>query len=623
MAGASGSASESPEKRPRKSPVSHRPGGRHRRWWRGRGRIVFHSVFWPLLGLFLIAVGIVGVVGFTLYGQVRAAQSALEGAQSTVSQIQGAVTAHKLDQLPPLAAKLESQSQQAVDATGGELWSFAEGLPLVGENFRAVEVIGHAVQTVSTQLVTPASAVAGELKIKRDPATGRFDTAPIRQGIQLLDTAGTVLDDVSAQMATINTDETVGQIRDAVGKFDALADKVQQTLPGVRAAVGALTGLFGLDGPQNVLLAFLNNAETAPLGGGPAAQTLMHVDDGEVQIVDQISSVSEFPPGTRVDVDVDDSTAELYHPPLLDHINGSISSPDFPTGARILSAYWSEYEDTPLDTVVAISPLALGPILKVTGPITLSTGDVLNADNVVEMLLNKVYFMYPANNGADADRFFQEASSAIFDRLMSADYDVWKMADALISAANSGALYAWSANEQTESYLASTPFGGVLPTSNAEKTLVGVYYRDRSASKSSYYLRSQVSVEVNRCDPSVSVYTVDARFWVDLPVSASVPSYIDSNLYSYFRYETFLYGPVGAQTSDVEVVDRALSATMGPQVDDLGRPAVKVTFNMNREQPAEVKVTFTAPPDTSPNTVLQVTPLVNASENTVTQVSCG
>ena len=79
--------------------------------------------------------------------------------------------------------------------------------------------------------------------------------------------------------------------------------------------------------------------------------------------------------------------------------------------------------------VVSIDPIALSRLLQVTGPVTLPDGEQLTSENVVSKLLNEAYFRYP-EGGAESDAYFATAASAVFERIMSLDYDVFAMAQA-------------------------------------------------------------------------------------------------------------------------------------------------------------------------------------------------
>src|SRR4029453_12617315 len=114
------------------------------------------------------------------------------------------------------------------------------------------------------------------------------------------------------------------------------------------------------------------------------------------------------------------------------------------------------------DVVVSVDPLALGRLLEVTGPVTLPDGEELNSGNVTSKLLNEAYFRFP-QGGAESDAYFAAASSAVFERVLSADYDVGEMARAVIDAANRGSLMMWSADPATQALFDGTRLQGTLP----------------------------------------------------------------------------------------------------------------------------------------------------------------
>ena len=113
----------------------------------------------------------------------------------------------------------------------------------------------------------------------------------------------------------------------------------------------------------------------------------------------------------------------------------------------------------------------------------------------------------------------------------------------------------YSADPATQALFDDTRVQGVLPQTNEGATVVGVYFRDRSSSKIDYYLHSTATVTTDACKPDAPTYTVEVRLNFDIPgdIADNLPAYIDSGLYDFYRTEVFLYGPVGASTSSIEV----------------------------------------------------------------------
>ena len=591
-------------------PPSSPPRRRRRRW-------IVHVIVWPLLALVLIGGGF---AAWSLYSDAMSVRADLEDARSTLEEFQSVAAERRLADLPAIADRLEASATDAVEPTTQPLWRIGEMVPGLGENFRAVRIIAEGVDEVSTEVVTPASTLLGTFALTRDPATGGFDLGPLREATEIAATADRVVTDLHEQVRSIDTDATIGQVGDAVDQFDEMLTKAEGAIPQVNGALAGVGALLGIDGPKNVVLAFLNNAEAAALGGGPAAQTLLRVDNGTVDIVRQVSS-SDFPVAIPVDVPVDDSAKQLYDSIFLDNLNAATSRPDFPTAASIISANWQRTMGVTPDVVASIDPIALSRLLQVTGPVSMPDGEQLTSENVVSKLLNEAYFRFP-EGGAESDAYFAGAASAVFARIMSAEYDVWAMADAVIDAANRGTLMMWSADPATQALFDGTRLQGVLPKTNEGATVVGVYFRDRSSSKIDYYLRTEATVTTNTCNPDAPTWTVETRLRFDIPADLDLPPYVDSSFYDHYITEVFLYGPAGATTASIEVPEAGLETTTGPSVVDLGRPAEKFTVRLENGQTALVRATFQGAPGEYGPTEVRVTPMINATPVTSVDAPC-
>ena len=369
----------------------------------------------------------------------------------------------------------------AVEPTASPIWRIGEVVPVIGENFRAVRVIAEGVDEVSREIVNPAVGLVGSFGVQRDPATGGFDLAPLREATEIVTTADQVVTALHEHRVDRHgCHDRAG--RRAVTEFDEMLGSAEDTIPQLQGAIAGVGALLGVDGPKNVVLAFLNNAEASALGGGPASQTLLRVENGTVNIDRQVNS-NDFRVAVPVDVPVDESAKQLYDSIFTDNLNAATSRPDFPTAASIISAHWQREQAVTPDIVVSIDPIALSRILEVTGPVALPNGEQLDSGNVVSKLLNEAYFTYP-EGGDESDAYFASAATAVFDRMMSVDYDIYGMAQAFIDSANRGTLMMWSADPATQELFDDTRLQGVLPKTNEGATVVGVYFRDRCRRRS-------------------------------------------------------------------------------------------------------------------------------------------
>lgn len=582
-----------------------------------RRRRIVHAIVWPLLAVIVVGGGL---AAWSLFSSAMSVRDDLEQASAAVSEFQTAATARQLDQLQPIADELAASAERAVEPTAEPLWRIGELVPFVGENFRAVRVIAEGVDQVSSEIVDPAVGLLADFGLRRDEATGGLDLGPLREASEIAATADRVITELHEQVRSIDTDATIGQVREGVEQFDDVLTKAEDAVPQLNGALAGIGALLGIDGPRNVVLAFLNNAEATAQGGGPAAQSLLKVDNGKVDVVRQVSS-AEFRNQAPLDVPMDEGASQLYNDILFTENNAATSRPDFPTSAQLISARWQRDLGITPDVVVSLDPLALSRLLQVTGPVTMAGGEQLTSENVVSKLLSEAYFRFP-EGGAENDAYFAAAASAVFDRIMSADYDVWAMADALVDVANRGSLMMWSSDAATQDLFAGTRLQGTLPSGN-DSTVLGVYFRDRSASKIDYYLHTEATVTTDTCTPDAPSYTIEVRLRFDIPDGTEVPAYVESQLYDFYRTEVFLYGPVGATTTAAEVLEAGLGTVTGPSVIDLGRPAEKFTTDLVRGQTAVVRATFTGTPGQHGPTEVRTTPLVKPTNVTVVEATCG
>jgi hypothetical protein len=558
--------------------------------------------------------------GTVLAFEAFAVRDDLEDAQASAARLQVAAAQRDIESLPQLSDDLEDATTRAVERTESPLWRAGESVPGLGENLRAVRIVAESVDGFSRQVVSPAVEFVSSFTLTRDPATGAFDTAPISAARDILDAAKRNVSDASTALAGVNTDLTLVPVGDAVAQYAAMLAETEDLLDQAGAGIAGLSALLGVDGPATIVLAFLNNAELAALGGGPAAQILLTVDNGSVTVVEQVSSY-DFADGVPADVAVDESARLLYDDILTSHINGAFSRPDLPTAAKILGAHWQRIRGIQPDGIISLDPIALAMMLEVTGPVTVSSGEVLDSGNAVSLLLNQAYFLYDGRT--EADDFFHRAADAVFNRVMAADYDLWAMADVLGRAAENGSLMVWSSDPDAVELTTGTRLQGTLPTTNDPETVLGVYFRDRSSSKVDFYLHADTVVTTNTCDAAAPTYTVETRIWFDFPPGIALPVFVVGELYDFNRTEVFAYGPVGASIIDAAVLEAGTATATGPIVDDLGRPAVKYTIDLVPGQTGVVRSTFAGEPGEYGPTLVRSTPMINPMTVTMQDAPCG
>ena len=209
-------------------------------------------------------------------------------------------------------------------------------------------------------------------------------------------------------------------------------------------------------------------------------------------------------------------------------VNGNIS-PHFPDAGRIWTAMWTQEFNEDLDGVIATDPVALGYMLKATGPAKLPGGGQVTASNAVELTMKDVYERYPT--GADnpvRDAYLQRVAGAVFERLLSGQGEPKALADQLGKAAGEQRLLVYSSHEEEQQQLEQTSLSGVVP--RTERPFAGLVVNNYSGSKLDYYLDRTLDYRRSSCvgDDGTSPSTITVRLTNSAP--KGLPPYVDQRL---------------------------------------------------------------------------------------------
>jgi hypothetical protein len=553
----------------------------------------------------------------------------LEASQALVTQLQSDVTSGNLEALGATGAELEKKSSSAVNGTHDLTWRIAEFIPVLGENLTGVRVVAESIDAIVQDVASPAVEIASTFDISaRDPESGGFDLSPLTDAETIVTDAQRIFATSLEQLDGVDTSITVGPVTDAVVKLDDLLTQASQAVDTAAPLLKVAGTAMGQDGPRTYVLAFQNNAESTALGGSAASFSVISADRGAIAITDQASS-ADFKNRDAVDVPVDQSALDLYTDYLVTHSNTATSRPDFPTAGAILQAYWQRDRGVAVDGVISVDPIALSYMLKATGPLTLSTGDVLSSDNAVDLLLNEVYFRWDSYEEPEkVDAFFSEAASAILTKVLSGDFDMAEMATAVTKGVNQGSVMAWFANPDEQALLDGSRLQGVLPKDNTDSTVMAVYYRDTSASKIDYYLKTATTTSSDICTvPENPTFTSSATLTSNLTnaMQAGLPDYVKSNtLGDVFRTEVFVYGPVGATLTSATIDVEGELTEVNSGAVDLGRPVAKFTVYLAPGDTSTVTASFQGAAGEYGPLEVRGTPMINATPKTITEgADCG
>src|SRR5690606_22310553 len=122
------------------------------------------------------------------------------------------------------------------------------------------------------------------------------------------------------------------------------------------------------------------------------------------------------------------------------YVQDTTMTPDFRQTAHLARAFWQESIGDPGRGVISIDPVALGYLLKATGPVPISNTTMeITSDNAASLLLNKIYFRYPSyTDMAAQEEFFGNAAQSVFNAILAPKDGLGSLVTQIVKGASEG-----------------------------------------------------------------------------------------------------------------------------------------------------------------------------------------
>jgi hypothetical protein len=516
---------------------------------------------------------------------------------------------------------------QAKSLTGDFVWRSAEIVPVIGSNLSAVRKLADATDLVVHSAVQPLLKYGDVLDpASFKPVNGAIDVSKLSQAAPALRRADSALQSAVAEVKSIDTNSTIGQITDAKTKFVGLLDQIAPTVGALNTIVPLLPNVLGSDAPRHYVIVFQNTAETRALGGTVLSSALATIDKGKITMGEPVPAGEYVHYGSSV-IPVPDGVAGLYGDSFGTFIANATVRPSFESTAQMTKVMWKNQFGVDVDGVISIDPTALSYVMKALGNVPLPSGDVLTSGNLVPFLLNGVYLRYPAD-GAAQDNIYSQAVAAVFSRVSQGQVDPKQLLLATTQAVKEHRLLFWSDKPSEQKQLVASGLTGVLPVSDSHTDRVGVYFQDAVGSKLDFYLKQSVTLAQNECrSDGKESYRVTVDMTNTAPADAAT-SLGKSILGTWDREKIppgvnklhlMLYAPPGSTISAATVGGAAVPLT---PYHDTTHPVAMITTQM--APGASQSMTFDVVAAKAGQRALdaQVTPLVSPTKITKAKLDC-
>lgn len=561
------------------------------RWSRGR------ITLWG--GALLISL-IVGLGCWVVVGALQA-KSDLERARDTAQQAKDAVLQGDTAESSSLANEAAVHAQSAHDATHSVAWDLVSALPWVGSPFESGQQITDVVLNMVTDILRPAADIGVAISPERLYKGGRVD-------VNLLRSQESGLNDLSASAAQIN--EQAQAITDPryVSVLSNARSELQGQISGItgiieNAALAArlAPSLMGADEPRTYFMAFQTNAEARGTGGLLGGYGLLSFENGAPTVSSLASNTDLSDAVGPIDLGAEYERQYGYMEPFADFRNSNLS-PHFPYAAQIWKTMWAEQTGMNVDGVIAIDPVALSYILGAVGPITMPDGEVVSADNVVQLTESTAYLRFPTDQIA-RKQYLQSIANAVATKIAGPIDSPRDLLSALGRATGEHRIALWSASEHDQRTIEETPLAHIVPDDAAP--YAGVVVNNLGGNKLDYYLRSKVEYTAEACvgdtrASTVNVTMTNATPNEPLPEYVAAAAGVSPDLLIEVPFGTNLSSVRLFATKDAQLAKVLLNGQDVPAIvnTERGRPVFEVQVVLPPGQTADISFELSEP--TSP-----------------------
>lgn len=299
---------------------------------------------------------------------------------------------------------------------------------------KAASAAAKGLKPLSDQIQQLAATPAGTVGANAEDLSG----SRLAEGVENLSSAIDFLDLAQAEYKLTDKTKLPFWVKDRVNAYESFLKKSEKTFKTLSLALKAAPGLLGLEEEKNYLLIFQNSNELRPTGGFIGSIGRATVRNSRIENI-KINDVYD------VDGQIDERGIRVPQPSFLSdnlkteslHLRDANYSPSFPGSARRIADLYTQATGETLDGVIAVDLFVLERLLRVTGPIFLSSyNETVSESNVFERTqfhAEASYFPGSSQKRTFLSILSQQLVDNLFSLEKSKRFEILKEADRLLS----------------------------------------------------------------------------------------------------------------------------------------------------------------------------------------------
>ncbi|OBF41127.1 hypothetical protein A5724_06050 [Mycobacterium sp. ACS1612] len=547
--------------------------------------------------LLLLVIAFAGWLGY----QATQAKSYLEQARSDAQQAKDALSKANAGEATRWADAAQEHARQAQDATHSIPWNIASVVPWLGSPFKSGQQISDVVLGLASDVLKPSVDVAEALSPEHLlSGNGRVDVALLSENARKLDEISVAATNLDAQAKSITDPAYLSAIGDARSALQTQTSDLAELLHNT-ALAGRLAGpMMGADGPRAYFIGFQTNAEARGTGGLIGGFGILEFNNGTASVDTLGQNIALERKYAPIDLGEEFNKEYGFNNPTTDFRNSNYSS-HFPYTGRIWQSMWEQISEQRVNGAISIDPVALSYILGAVGSVTMPDGEVITADNVVELTENTSYVRFADNNEA-RKQYLQDVAAAVVRKMTGHLESPRALLDALGKSVSEGRIAVWSANPDEQRLLEETPLAHIVPDDPAP--FASVVINNLGGNKLDYYLTRQIEYSAGACDSDTRKSAVTVRLTNTVP-DVPLPEYIagsgglreltpDVDLpWATNATSVRLLATKGATLTGVFVNGMKVPSVFGGM--ERGHPTFEVQVGLQRGQPVVIRYELSEP----------------------------
>lgn len=591
---------------------------------------------WTGIGLLVLMVTFTAWLGFGTYQ----AKSNLEQARSSAERSKDALLSGMTEDAIRAAENAQFHARKARAATHSPPWNIMAAIPLLGSPLKTTQQISDVVVGLADSVLLPTAAMGGSVSPDKLIDGTRVDLRLLRAEQPRFSELAAAAANLDGQAQAITKPAFLSLIGDARVQLQQQTANLAQLLGNTAIAAKLAPSMMGADGPRTYLMAFQTPAEARGTGGLLGGLGVLRFDNG-TPIVQKLASNDELLtlkcPGcvereVIADIDLGPEFNRVYGwtNPYSDVRNSNLS-PHFPYAAQIWKSMWEQQSGEPIDGVIALDPVVLSYLLGAIGPVKLADGEVISADNVVELTMSTAYARFPpdpkSGSANQRKQYLQDIASAVVGKMAGPLPAPRKLLDALGRAAGEGRIAIWSSNPVDQQLLEETPLAHVVP--DDDSPYLQVVINNLAGNKMDYYLEREIEYAADGCNGDMRNSTVTVRLTNTAAADLALPDYV-AGMYNTDRGIP-INAPAGTMVTSVRVVTTKGSVLMGVTSNgkktraivgtDRGHPSFEVQIAIPRGKSAELTFRLSEPTSVGEPRV-SIQPLIDNPQPRVSVPGC-